>query len=250
MDETPVADLFRENMASYELTVLRDDKTYRHLRFMPPGTGLGWFDLITWPGRLAFTRDPSQELIFARLDDMFAFFRGTTVNLSYWAEKLTTSGPVREYSVAEFRRHVLDYLDEWSKEQPLQRAGKVRAAVQADILDDPEIVDEMHARRLVADFTWYQDPGDISKSGIYPDFTFDDAWEWDLTEWTYWYEWACHAIQWAITQYDTWRETRHDCIAEDAPEQMLREFHTTRRVHGDLAPAAPAASTLANPVMS
>jgi hypothetical protein len=64
---------FEQETAEHEMTVLRDDGLYRHLRFQRPGTSIYWFDLVTWPGRLVICGDCG-DLMFSRLRDMFEFF--------------------------------------------------------------------------------------------------------------------------------------------------------------------------------
>ena len=57
---------FLPDVAEHKLTVLHDEGLYRHLRFQKPGTGFYWFDLITWPGNLAFKGDMG-GFMFARI---------------------------------------------------------------------------------------------------------------------------------------------------------------------------------------
>lgn len=88
---------FSKDTATHEMTVLRDDGVYRHLRFKGPGSSAYCFDLVTWTGHLAITGDMGANM-FCRLDDMFEFFRtdrlhgGHTINPGYWSEKLQCAG--------------------------------------------------------------------------------------------------------------------------------------------------------------
>jgi hypothetical protein len=43
---------FRRETAGHQMTVMRDEGLYRHVRFSTSGSGLYWFGLITWPGCL------------------------------------------------------------------------------------------------------------------------------------------------------------------------------------------------------
>lgn len=67
--ESEVKDRFLRDIQEHELTVIRDDGVYRHLRFQKPGTSVMYFDLITWPGHLCFTGDMGSYL-FSRVRDM------------------------------------------------------------------------------------------------------------------------------------------------------------------------------------
>lgn len=89
--------VFLADVAHHQLTVLRDDGLYRHLRFSKPGSNDMRFDVVTWPGFLAYSGDMGC-FVFERLDDMLAFFRrpytgpGLTINERYWAEKCQEIG--------------------------------------------------------------------------------------------------------------------------------------------------------------
>ena len=69
--------------ADHKLTILHNDGLYRHIRFKNPKSIFYWFDLITWPGVLVFKGDMGCY-VFSRLDDMFEFFTGPTINPGYW----------------------------------------------------------------------------------------------------------------------------------------------------------------------
>lgn len=43
---------FKKQVANHQLTVLKDEGTYRHLRFKNPDTANQYFDILTWPGTL------------------------------------------------------------------------------------------------------------------------------------------------------------------------------------------------------
>lgn len=84
------AQRFPKDVADHELTILRDDGLYRHLRCAQPGTGSYWFEIVTWPGALAIRGDAGDGYLFSRIDDMLEFFRrpDQRINPQYWAEKL------------------------------------------------------------------------------------------------------------------------------------------------------------------
>ncbi len=123
-EKTPqtMADRFKNDVNDHELTVLHDDGLYRHIRCRSPKNSFYWFDLITWPGYLAFVGDGT-AFTFARLPDMFEFFRGSAwdgqPNLSYWAEKVRSDREsLREYSIDLFAARVAEELSEAEEGYP------------------------------------------------------------------------------------------------------------------------------------
>jgi|HubBroStandDraft_2_1064218.scaffolds.fasta_scaffold12081_7 predicted HAD superfamily Cof-like phosphohydrolase len=139
---TDVAGRFAQNTAAHEMTVLRDDGLYRHLRFfgvttMPDGkvsrTSAYWFELVAWPGGLVINGDMGSAH-FTCTDDMFGFFRGGRgrINPGYWAEK---AGSGRDglcrYDEDRFRQLVMEYVGEAEEDWP-----GLTAAVERDIFPD------------------------------------------------------------------------------------------------------------------
>lgn len=197
---TEVADRFARETKNHTMTVLRDDGLYRHLRFKAPDNGFYWFDLITWPGYLTFVGD-GEGYVFTRIEDMFGFFRGGRINPQYWAEKVVDGrGRLKTYSEERFRQLVTEHLDQVADDYP---AG-LREAVQEILLDDYDVVYEDGARTLLSDFTFTATLDGADEPVRYTD-VFVNGWEWDLTDWDFWYLWACTAIQWGIAQYDVAR---------------------------------------------
>lgn len=187
---------FPKDTAEHQLTIIKSDGLYRHLRCRKPGTGAMGFDVVTWPWYLAYTGDMG-EFLFSRLPDMFEFFRArkdaTTkqrINPGYWAEKCEAAKPdgkgIQEFSVEKFRENVLDYarshlgLDD-EEELPRDAKEELRALLTAD--------DEYECVSAIRDF-------DSDK------FSFQDFWEHDNTAWTFRYIWCCQALVWAIDKFD------------------------------------------------
>lgn len=85
----PTLDSFLRDVANHKLTILRNDGLYRHFR-MSNGSSFYQYDVITFPGHLIFTGDLG-TFVYARIDDMFQFFRGrhlaSHIDLRYLAEK-------------------------------------------------------------------------------------------------------------------------------------------------------------------
>lgn len=195
-DYSDSAARFKADTANHQMTVLHDDGLYRHLRFKSPHNSFYWFDLITWLGRLAFCGD-GQAFVFARMEDMFAFFRmGSTygINPVYWSEKLVTDPKAAEsYSVEKFTAQVGEALAEAEK----THLG-VTAAWAEHVEDAYDTNYEVNARQALDDFEFKPDDAPTS---LKP-FRFLDTWEWSLKDWDWSFLWCCHAIVWGIAQYD------------------------------------------------
>lgn len=164
----------------HEMTVLRDDGVYRHLRFQKPGSWIYGYDLITWPGHLAISGDIGCY-VFSRIEDMFDFFvdRGYGINPHYWGEKLRA--PRGEDRAKRYSHDVLcDHLRGWARvfaEDEDIYPDLLVGALDREFLDDPwgEWHTDSHdsARRLLNAIEHEMDLADV----------FAHAWEWDLREW-------------------------------------------------------------------
>jgi len=179
------ADQFTAYVTNHQMTVLHDDGLHRHLRFGTPGA-VGWFEIVTWPGSLTIHGDLGGTHTFSRLTDMFEFFRDRPINPGYWAEKTPDYGiSLKEYSEDVLREQVVDAIRDLddADEDTGQAAKRILAAI-----DDGDACDEDGARELLSEG---EDAG-----------LWSDSWEWDLTYWSQPYLRACHAIVWAIRQYD------------------------------------------------
>lgn len=56
---------FPSDIATHRMTVIKDDGVYRHLRFRRPDTNCYSFDILTWPGYLAYVGDMG-DYVFQR----------------------------------------------------------------------------------------------------------------------------------------------------------------------------------------
>ena len=180
---------FKRDTAQHQMVVLHDDGLYRHLRFTSRTSGYGayWFDLITWPGCLTIRGDVGDGYTFARLRDMFEFFRSKGINPQYWAEKLDgTRDSAMEYSEASFRQIVGELFVAAVRDGDAPRGlGK---AVREEILDR-ELYYEDEARKLLDSFE-------------YEGWDFGETWEFSFRDYEWSFLWACHAIVWGIRRYD------------------------------------------------
>lgn len=210
-------EMFLKDVAKHEMAVLMDNGIYRHLRLKQPGSSTMWFDIVTWPGFLAYSGDMG-SFVFSRLNDMFQFFRsdskkdGLGINLSYWGEKLEAvdrSGRTsnhRQYSEDRLREQVEDQIRSWIEEHegPYEASEEETAKAKKAFEDElREVVEdevyryfddgEHEARRAVRDF---------SATVCGEDYQFSDSWEWDCEEYTLRFIWCCYALAWSIRNYD------------------------------------------------
>lgn len=189
-----IAARFARETSAHRMTVLHDQGLYRHLRFRSANTSEYWFDLVTWPGRLAMCGDVGDDYVFSRLPDMFEFFRADRrwgINPHYWAEKLGGGRrSVKEYSEQLLRQRVIEQFVEDAKWGGVP-AGTGKA-LRTWVLNE-DLSDEHEARNVLEDFA-------------FQGYEFKDVWEWDFRDYDHSFLWACHAIVWGIARYDRVRK--------------------------------------------
>lgn len=206
MSNACTEELFLKDVTDHKITVIRDDGVHRHVQFRKPGTYCMGFDLITWPGYLCYAGDMGCNL-FARMEDMFEFFRvapnkssALHINLSYWSEKLQASDcngrwakGVKRFSEEAFKAAIKDRFDEIvsdADEWPAPRKAELWEAIEADIFG--QLYDDGHEAQIaVRDFS-FDDQHDL----------FTGFFERDVTDYTYHFVWCCYAIAWGVRQYD------------------------------------------------
>jgi hypothetical protein len=204
----PTEAQFLTDVKAHEMTILRDDGVYRHLRFAKPGTGNQRFDLVTWPGHLSYSGDMG-DYTFDRLFDMFQFFRTDRrsagerlgINLHYWAEKVQASD----------RRHGLTCFDGERFEEVVreQRLEWIKRSARLGTLNKAERRDLWEA--IEDEVLSHSDDGEHEATSAALDFShgaggkvyrFEDLWEHRLTAFAGHYVWCCYAIAWGIAKYD------------------------------------------------
>lgn len=189
-----IATRFDKETADHEMTILHDDGLYRHVKFQRPGSSAYWFELVTAPGSLTFQGD-GESYVFARIDDMFTFFRDTSgwnqprrINPGYWGEKVTSDrANLQQYSEEMFIEGVTKAFVEDVRERrvPLG-AGR---ALRRDVLDPSVTAWENEAISALYHFE-------------YKGYGFTDTWQWNFRNWDWWFLWALHGIVAGINQYD------------------------------------------------
>lgn len=202
--EAQIRERYERDTAAHELTVLRDDGLYRHLRVAVPRSSFYWFDLMTWPGVLMVTGDCG-TFVFSRTTDMFEFFESSRggINPQYWAEKLKApaSRHVQIYSSEAYRARVREWHEQRAEEfdGDEEAAAALADAVKEQLLD--RVADFEHeARDLLADFE-------------HDRITTGDSWEWDLREWDWSFLWCCWAIVDGVKRYRALDATETEAAA-------------------------------------
>ena len=174
------------------VTVLHEDGLYRHIQFGARGA-VGWFELTTWPNRLAITGDIGGWVFGKSAEDMFELFarRDGDISPDYWQEKVVAGAPVKEFSEDGFTRQVVE--DFWQRRHEF--AGERRALFREIREDVLEFVEHEHeARSNLESFRYTPKNGGRA-------FIYRDSWEWNLTDWSPHYLRACHAVVWGINRY-------------------------------------------------
>jgi hypothetical protein len=206
------AERFFKETKNHQMEVLHNDGLYRHLRFREPRHSAYWFDLITWPGNLAFRGD-GESYTFARANDMFHFFTqhelwkdgSVHINPQYWSEKLTSHNQSEVYDEEIFKDRL------WEEVASMLEGGTVekdqeerfRKAVTEMLENDDYSTDATAIQMLERFEFWNIEDHEYSYKYSSEKIGFDESWEWvsGCTAYEWWYLWACHGIVWGIKQY-------------------------------------------------
>lgn len=198
--ENPHADVF-ESFSKYtqnhELTVLKDDGLYRHLRMAEPGTRAWSWDIITWPGYLTIVGDVANGYTFTRIEDMFAFFstpeneRSTftdgapRLDLRYWAEKVVgpASAHVKEYSRTTFAQLVDDRLRELVEDNTVDPGD----AEKYGDAPDPDGMTEARAADIRLEASWHSEDEESAHRWMrnHPEVMGEDTFENNVTDFSF-----------------------------------------------------------------
>lgn len=193
-----ITEQFTKEIDRHQMRVLREDGLYRHIRFHREGTMCMHFDLITWPGYLCYTGDMG-TYVFRRLEDMFQFFRRESgeklyrIDYRYWAEKVEGGdkgdGVERfdlDHAIKRLREYVTEHIADWDAEPKAALLEKVESEVFSYCEDEHALITN------IRDFH-------------HDRFNFFDF-EGRLKVFSHRFLWCCHALAWAINQYDAARQ--------------------------------------------
>ncbi|MFE7485556.1 hypothetical protein [Streptomyces sp. NPDC057552] len=191
--EAAVAARFARDVAGHELTVLREDGLYRHLRFETPGMrGAYAFELITWPYNLVVKTGWTFHFDIDATPDMFVLFRNTAfsgeINPHYWSEKVRAGrDEVEGFSEDLFEQLVKQHVVDAIRNGDAPRG--IGAEVTRDIFEWGEIDNEVSARRTLDDFR-------------FKDWAFGETWEWNFQDFKPGFLHSCRAIRYGIDLWD------------------------------------------------
>ena len=251
---------FLKDVAAHEMEVLRDDGVYRHIRFKKPGTGCMHFDLVTWPGYLAYSGDMGCY-VFSRLDDMFEFFRTDRryssgrlgINLGYWSEKLQAvdgnrdHASAKEFSEDKFKRVINEYRLEWvrkaAREHLLSRDER-RELWEAVDKGVPVETGGDAAIAAACAFSWPPSWQTVSGAHSNARWQFEDLWEHDFTNYTFHFVWCCYALAWGIKTYDEAKEKEKEALIDQTGETIARFADEPSARDADFVAAANPATIL------
>jgi hypothetical protein len=197
---------FLEDVSQHKMEVLLDSGVHRHLRFSRGGSSTYLFELVTWPGYLAFVGDMG-SFTFWRTQDMFTFFGGRypdghfSRSLDYWAQKVTATdrdGGHRQFSEAAFIEVVNGYRLEWVRE-----AAREKLLTKEERRELWEAVDEEVLSRV-------EDGEQLAHAAAHEfsmaiggrTYELTDFWDHHFGEPSLRFQWACFAIQWGIQLYN------------------------------------------------
>ncbi len=198
-NEQPTKDRFLKDIANHSMNIIRDDGVYRHLVFSDNGSSIFRFEILTWPGCLAYTGDMG-AFVFSRVHDMFKFFRNdrNEINLSYWAEKVVAENRhdgIEKFSIDEFRENVLGST---RSHLSLEEGEEIPAEIMEEIEPLLNAEDWIDAICSIRDFRSEK-------------INFSDWWEFSNDRYTYSFVWCCYALVWAIAQYDSATQANTVC---------------------------------------
>lgn len=188
---------FLRDAGQHTMEVKLEAGLYRNIRFSKDGSSTYHFNITTWPGYLTISGDMGC-FVFARTADMFEFFRGDRINPQYWAEKIQATNRTSGHQAFSFdllKEAVAADFEHWdfdSDEQKAEAWKLIEGDNYSGLFYDADGSDQQYAVGEVMD---YECP--ITKQ------KFEDFWEHNLEDYTHHYLWCCHAIQWAISQYDS-----------------------------------------------
>ena len=189
-----VAEEFPANVAQHQMTVEQSNGVHRCLLFKQPSTANRYFRVITYPGALCISGDMG-TFVFSRLHDMFEFFRKDRegINPQYWSGKLVgiDRNDFKRFDADKFKAKVVECFNSWTEDRDLthERVTELRLELEHEVLSCAHD-GEHEAIRAMMEFE------------IDRECPFSEFYEYNCDSYTYHFLWCCHAIVWAIQQFD------------------------------------------------
>lgn len=217
-------EIFLKDVANHEMQVLMDNGVYRHIRMQQPKSSNMWFEIVTWPGYLAYVGDMG-AFTFTRLRDMFEFFRTDQkngklgINPSYWSEKLEAvdrdgrKGGYSEFSPEKFREHVEEQIETWVQEYHNgnnfydcddEEVAAARKSFETELRG--AVKNEIYLYIDDGPHELYKALNDFEFKSVSYNYQFQDAWEWSCEDFTLRFLWCCYALAWSIKKYDEMKD--------------------------------------------
>lgn len=220
----PTKESFLRDVAEHELRILRDDGAYRHIQGRKKdGCSSHYFNIVTWPGSLAFNGDMG-TFVFERNSDMFAFFRRgeLTIDEYYWLQKCTgvcrTDG-LFKFDADAVHDYCKDAIDESECSDEQKANLKERVGEEVSNCDDAhQVIDDLREFEANDGKTIFDEPHN------WPSFQTP----------SFRAIWCLYAIVWAIARYDELRkaslsiDVNHVTISREAARVCLAELKSVR----------------------
>ena len=181
---------FKRDTATHEMSILKDEGLYRHLRFKRPGSYTFCFDIVTWPGYLSITGDMGCY-VFSRIEDMIYFFSGEHINPYYWSEKMQAVNTKGSNTY---------HYKQWSGEKFLENLQKHFNGRHTNAED---AVKEFEAFKESSSIEYIETSDEYEAIAFIREHTCEllDFSEYDNTVYTYHYIWCCWALRWGANTY-------------------------------------------------
>lgn len=222
-DEAKLWQDFVSQTEEHQLTVLREDGLYRHMRMSAPGTSMWSWTVNTFPGYLTVVGDIADGYTFSRIEDMLNFFElgarswnyyadgAPCIDFRYWAEKLSggRSSNMRVYSQKSFLASVTDIMEQ-DEDLGLEMENEIRAEALECEGDSETVV------KLLAEAQKIKSDRDaLIEDARYHAENENDAYEWlndhpkhftdifdiDIRTWDRHFVYACYAIALTVKKY-------------------------------------------------
>lgn len=199
---------FLDDIKNHKMEILLDSGVHRHLKFTNNGSSIYRFDIVTWDGYLAITGDMGC-CVFSRLFDMFQFIRTDKdgIDFRYWQEKVVSGRESTErFSYEKLKKLINEYID-----SRLDGEGWDEDEID-ELKDDIEYELSYYDRNSVRlfdainEYSYHKNKEYLMSDK--PDFEFTNWGEWHgmANTYTFQYIWQCYAIQYAVKEYDKFKE--------------------------------------------
>ncbi len=192
---TAARERFATDVEGANMTVLKDDEAYRHLRFDFPRASWRWCEVVTWPDVLVL-RGGLGCWTFTG-GDLVELFRpepnSERVNPQYWEQRLAPGNRAREYSRERAVAYIRETVDDLASDFP-----GLADDVHTDLLDDIPVHDLSTKPSLRAALARFVEMHGHTYEGL--EFPVE---QWDLERYTPWFLLSCVTLPWTVEQYDS-----------------------------------------------